>query len=309
MNSRASIILNTNNRLWLLKERSLPSALTQTYSNFEVIVVDNNSSDGTEEYMRDVAAKNPVVKYVRHEKDKGISASRNTGVRHASGDFVVFLDDDDAFDPRFLEVTVPVLEKLPQEYGALSVRTMMVMTGRTYYILKKLREGCFYAAVDDGWLMRRSVFEKISWDEDLYQDEDAAFGIEFFKRYKAGAVDELLLFKYGIRKIGSHKYLSFSIPSEKRLRGLDNFVKKYLPEFERAGNEKQLVYILRFIGQIYCMGGEIRRGLPFIWRAFRLKPNLRNTFNLIAALSGRYVYTLYWKVEVNLSHGDRAIKK
>ena len=303
MSSRASIILITYNRLELLKERSLPSALSQNYPNFEIIVVDDNSTDRTKEYLENFANndKRFQFKYIRHEINKGASAARNTGVLYATGEYIVFLDDDDALEPDFLAEAIPALTKLPQEYGAISVGRYLFTRYGKQYILPKLAPGSFYTAIDDGWLMRKEVISKIKWDEEMYHDEDVALGISFFKQYKAEYLDKPLFLKYDVKQVGGRRYLSLGLPHEKRLRGLDNFVRKYLSEFENRGTKNDRQFICRFIGGTYVMGGEIKKGIIFLWRAFRIKPSPRIFLNVLSACFGAKIYAIYWRTETGFA--------
>jgi len=81
--------------------RAIDSALAQTMGDLEVLVVDDGSADGTEA----VAAgyDDPRVRSLAHERNRGVSAARNTGVEAATGEYVAFLDSDDEWLPRKLE--------------------------------------------------------------------------------------------------------------------------------------------------------------------------------------------------------------
>src|SRR5687767_934711 len=70
--------------------KAIESVLTQTHRSLEIILVDDGSTDNTKE----VAAKYPSVKYI-FQSNMGVSAARNTGIEHSSGDFILFLDADD----------------------------------------------------------------------------------------------------------------------------------------------------------------------------------------------------------------------
>ena len=72
---------------------SINSVLGQTYDNLEVIIVDDRSDDGTEEYVRGLTDSR--VKYVKSDGNRGPSAARNLGVKQARGEYVAFQDSDD----------------------------------------------------------------------------------------------------------------------------------------------------------------------------------------------------------------------
>lgn len=91
-----SVYIPTFNRLKLLK-RALQSVLNQSYQNIEVIVVDDNSSDGTQEYLSEIAQIDPRVKFILKEVNSGACTSRNLAIEQAEGEYITGLDDDDYF--------------------------------------------------------------------------------------------------------------------------------------------------------------------------------------------------------------------
>lgn len=95
-----SVIVTTYNRRALLEE-TLDSIRNQTYSNLEILVVDNESGDGTENYVRSLS--DPRVRYFRNPNGGVIAVNRNFGLEQAEGDFVAFCDDDDLWLPRKIE--------------------------------------------------------------------------------------------------------------------------------------------------------------------------------------------------------------
>jgi len=87
-----------------LLRRALDSALVQTFADFEHIVVDDGSDDGTEETVRDYAARDDRIVYVRYDRNSGLPAVRtNEGILRARGEAVAFLFDDNVYEPDFLQ--------------------------------------------------------------------------------------------------------------------------------------------------------------------------------------------------------------
>src|SRR4030043_1337098 len=95
-----SVIIPTYNRAHLVG-RSIRSVLNQTYQDLEVIVVDDGSKDNTAEIVRGIT--DPRIVFLKHEKNRGVSAARNTGLKAARGKYIAFQDSDDEWLPQKLE--------------------------------------------------------------------------------------------------------------------------------------------------------------------------------------------------------------
>ncbi|HIQ05788.1 MAG TPA: glycosyltransferase, partial [Anaerolineae bacterium] len=105
-----SVIVPTYNRPHMLVE-AVRSILQQTYQNFEIIVVNDGGADA-EGLIRFLDADNRIT-YVRHNRQRGPGAARNTGLRLARGKYIAYLDDDDIYYPEHLETLVSYLEQNP----------------------------------------------------------------------------------------------------------------------------------------------------------------------------------------------------
>ncbi len=82
---------------------TIKSVLAQTFTDYEMIIVDDCSSDNTYEIAQQYAKENPQIRVIRQEKNGGVSAARNTALNAAKGDFIAFLDADDKWMPDKLE--------------------------------------------------------------------------------------------------------------------------------------------------------------------------------------------------------------
>lgn len=97
-----SVYIPTYNRLELLK-RAVQSVQNQTYKNFEIIIVDDNSSDGTQDFLVGLAKVDSRIRYFFKDKNNGACVSRNIAIDLAQGELITGLDDDDYFLPHRLE--------------------------------------------------------------------------------------------------------------------------------------------------------------------------------------------------------------
>ena len=113
---KVSVIIPTYNRAELLKV-AIASVLSQTYKDFEIIVIDDASHDNTQELL--TSLKDKRIRYIRHETNKRISAARNTGIVNSHGNYIAFLDDDDEWLPEKLQLQVDFLENSPPIIGVV----------------------------------------------------------------------------------------------------------------------------------------------------------------------------------------------
>src|SRR5690348_16573305 len=107
--SRITVVIPAYNGVRRYLAKALDSVLAQTHREVDVIVVDDASEDDTADLVRRYS-----VRYVRHPVNRGQAAARNEGARHASTDFLAFLDQDDLWEPTFLEETHAALIRNPE---------------------------------------------------------------------------------------------------------------------------------------------------------------------------------------------------
>lgn len=105
-----SVVIPLYNKGQYIK-RALKSILAQTVAPFEIIVVDDGSTDGGGEIAQ--SFQDPGIRLIRQE-NQGVSVARNRGVEEARGDLIAFLDADDAWKPRFIEVILELSKQYPQ---------------------------------------------------------------------------------------------------------------------------------------------------------------------------------------------------
>jgi glycosyltransferase involved in cell wall biosynthesis len=102
---------------------AIESVLAQTYRRWELLLVDDGSTDGSSAIAREYAARFSAVRYLEHEGhcNLGMSVARNLGIRHAAGEYIAFLDADDVYLPEKLERQVAILtreSRAAMVYGA-----------------------------------------------------------------------------------------------------------------------------------------------------------------------------------------------
>ncbi|MFH1657314.1 MAG: glycosyltransferase family 2 protein [bacterium] len=126
MNPKVSVIIPTYNREKLLP-RAIQSVLSQTYSNWELIVVDDGSTDNTKEIMEEFQRKDKRIKYIWQENFGGVSKPINTGLKASQGDYIALLEDDDEWLPEKLERQLEIFQNSKKEnLGLVGCNILMV---------------------------------------------------------------------------------------------------------------------------------------------------------------------------------------
>ena len=108
MNDLVSIIMPSYNTATYIKE-TIESVLAQYYQNWELLIVDDCSSDNTDEIIN--LFHDPRIRYFKNDKNSGAAVSRNRALREAKGRFIAFLDSDDLWMPQKLEKQISFMEK------------------------------------------------------------------------------------------------------------------------------------------------------------------------------------------------------
>ena len=96
-----TIIVPVHNAKKYLRD-CIESILSQTYHNLEIILIDDGSTDGSEKFVDDYAKSDKRIKVI-HQKNMGLSSARNTGLKHATGKYITFVDSDDRIEPNMIE--------------------------------------------------------------------------------------------------------------------------------------------------------------------------------------------------------------
>ena len=184
-----SIIIPTYNRIDLIGE-TLDSVLAQTYENWECIVVDDGSTDGTETLLNRYVERDSNFQYFHRPNDrpKGANACRNYGLEKSRGEFIVFFDSDDIMSPSCLKGRVNLfLRNMEKDMVVFSMGTFNAKEGKktnsdiwdSYIILEKIIENFVFKSKTP-WQIGAPIIKadvirnKIHFNEKIsnYQDDE-----------------------------------------------------------------------------------------------------------------------------------------
>mgnify|MGYP005837720585 CR=1 FL=1 len=192
-----SVVIPTYNRAQFLRE-AIESVLAQTFTGWELIVVDNGSTDGTATLC---ASYGPKLTYLLEQR-QGPAAARNRGIAAARGEFVAFLDDDDIWLPEKLARQLELMEQFPaagvvgcgQRCMDLSGRVFYTEPGKPRYELAELKLRCGPVGTTSGALVRKACLEELGgFDEGLRFNEDWDLWLRIVRRYELRGVVEPLV--------------------------------------------------------------------------------------------------------------------
>lgn len=265
-----SVIIPTFNRASTIK-RAVDSVLTQSFSDFELIVVDDGSTDRTEEILSDFSNKIKILK----TQNRGVSAARNLGAEVSAGRFIAFLDSDDEWRPTKLEKQLELMNK--KRLRICQTEERWIRNGK--FVNKparyKKREGDIFdlclthcAVTPSSVLLEKTLlFEYGGFDESFPLCEDYDLWLRMAPDLYFGLVDEELILKYG----GLCDQLSATPAMDKfRIKALSNLLKsrKDLPLEKRSA----LIETLKAKVNIFAGGAEKRGDLEAASQARRLIP-------------------------------------
>jgi glycosyltransferase involved in cell wall biosynthesis len=173
-NSEVSIVLPTYNGERFLRA-CVESCLAQTYSRWELIIVDDGSTDSTPDVVAELSAADPRIRSFRHETNRRLPAALNTGFALARGEYLTWTSDDNLYRAHALEQMARFLDRRPDadfvyaDYTAIDSEGT-VLHSKTSGPAERL---VFGNVVGPCFLYRRAVYERIGdFADDLYLAED-----------------------------------------------------------------------------------------------------------------------------------------
>jgi len=273
MDKKISVIIPTYNRYHLLA-CAIESVICQSYTNIELIIVDDNSTDDTEQLVKEYINKDSRVKYLKHDGNRGANAARNTGLKNATGEYVSFLDSDDEWEVTKLEADIKILAENKGFvicasnfcYVDLSSNKEIIrhsVVSETISRQDVLRLNCFIT--NDFMALKSNLLQIGGFDENLPARQDWDLWIRVLED-GLGIQNRLCLVK---KNIFHGDQISCGIGN--KLKGTRILLKKHLKLFKE--DSQAYLGILKSLALMYVLDKKTKRAISVILRILKIKQN------------------------------------
>jgi len=301
-NPKISVIIPTYNRAHLLP-RAIQSVLSQTYQDFELIVVDDGSTDNTEEVVKNF--KDKRIRYIQHGKSKGAPAARNTGIKTAKGEYIAFQDSDDEWFPEKLEKQMKAFDNASSEVGVVYTGFWRI-TKNNKKIYKPFswisqKEGDIHKGLlkrnfiaTPSIVVAQECFKKAGmFDENLLRLQDWELVLRLSKYYDFKYINEPLLISF-------YSPDSISADNGALIKAKKFILAKHFESF--AKDRKSLSKHYYDLGIELRSNGDFKNGRDYFIRSIMVYPfNIKHFLVAFISLFGQSIYnkaiTLYRRVK------------
>lgn len=262
-----SVIIPTYNRLSTIS-RSIESALAQTFHDFEIIVVDDGSTDQTREIVRGIDDNR--VRLICHDCNLGAAAARNTGMQAATGKYIAWLDSDDEWLREKLELQVGAFKHAaPDQKACYTAYERIEQNGSRIYTpqfadYKKLFLGCDQAP-GSTLLFDGTLLNEIGYiDTSLRRYEDWDWLLRYCSKYRLLAMEQPL----------ARIYYTPQRPSTIIESSASIFLSKYSDELRQFGLYGNIVISRRWmeVASYYALDHNLRKILQHLIKALIVYP-------------------------------------
>jgi len=279
-------------------EMAIRSVLNQTYQNYEIIVVDDASTDNTEDIVKGIVDER--IRYIRHITNKGGNAARNSGIRAAKGKYIAFLDSDDEWFPEKLDRQIRLFACSAETVGLIYTGSNVVdATGNkpSYQVLPEARghifdlllKGNYITGGGSSLMIKSECFESVGFfDETLPSGQEWEMIIRISEKYEIDFIGEPLINYY------VHGANTDSNP-EKIIKGYELILSAHREDYESIPS----IYALHYyeLGIRCFKYGFMKRGRRHFLSAFNYAPResyllkIKSIIHILTSFMGRNAYS------------------
>jgi len=298
---KVSVIIPAYNMAQYTVE-SVESVLHQTYKDYEIIVVDDGSQDNTKELLQ-TYVENQQITYI-YKENGGASSARNIGIQICRGEYIAFLDCDDLWLPKKLEISVDFLDSHP-EIGFVYSRAIIIDKNGNNLWFSKVRcysgEKAFEKLILRNFIkssspvVRRECFKKVGvFDETIFHPADRDMWLKISEHFPLGYIN-IPLIKY---RIGEWSYFERNIELAKKesLKVLENTFKRH--KFPKRVQNRAISYIYLCSSVSYARKSDLKRAKKEILISLKIFPYRLKSYLILFLLylTGKFIPFIYhWK--------------
>ena len=284
-----SIIIPTYNRSSVLTN-AIKSVLQQRFTDFEIIVVDDGSVDGTKEVV--ASLPDDCIRYF-YQNNQGVCLARNTGAQNAKGDYLIFLDSDDFVEQHWLEDFYNVLKETSYDIVYCNIKmiypngTIKLMEANNPYG-KPTKSNVKGLDMTGSWVVKKNLFFKAGmYDENIKFGENNELRLRFhYEKSRIGIVDKYnFIYNASIDGGGKNYY--------NKLNSLMYILDKHKEYYNQNTNSKKLFLQSAAVSAVRI--GEIKKANELFKRAlWDNKGNIKLWIQFIIS-TNKYLAKLKWK--------------
>lgn len=294
MKPLVSVIITTFNRSELVK-KAIDSVLNQTYMNFELIVVDDCSTDHTKEAVNSFS--DDRITYIQHAMNKG-EGSRNSGLECVRGDYVAFLDDDDEWFKDKLELQVDLLSAKPANIGVVHTGRVLYYTSTEEEVVdvKHRLDFCDNAledlAIDNGIctstvMVRRQCLDQVGYfDETFPYCQDYDMWIRLAEGYQ---------FTYIHKPLIRYRYHQTNLSKNwgAQIKGREMLYEKHAKYFSQSTPYNSRHYFE--LGVLKCLNNDMKKARKMYMKSIWLHPSFLKSYIAfgVSLLGSRFSHKVF----------------
>ncbi|MEA2112499.1 MAG: glycosyltransferase family A protein [Patescibacteria group bacterium] len=265
---KVTAVIVTYNRPDFVKE-SIQSVLNQTFTDFELIVVDNGVKIPAKDIVENF--NDSRIRYIQNDKNTDCAGGKNIGMKNARGEFVAFLDDDDTWFPEKLRLQIDAFEKNQEagfcftavtqvyEHGAID---SIVPSGMDNYYERALAKFSGFLAVT--LMVKKKVFEDIGYMDELFPSHtDIEWIIRIANKYKGIGINKPLV------RVMSLDHQQMGKNLDRRIKGREMILNKFKKEFEER--PKVLAKHLLMLGKYYRNDGQYKKAKEIFKKVYQME--------------------------------------
>lgn len=281
MSAKVSIICVCFNHKSFIED-SIESVLKQTYKNFEIIIVDDASTDQSDVKIQEIVKEHPEIKFIRSEKNLGVCKAFNSALAHVTGDYIIDLAADDMLYPDRLENGITLFQELTADYGVIFSDAEWVDEDANHLYFhsenfphRSIPQGDIYRNLIDlyficspSMMFRKEVIEKLKGYDETLSYEDFDFWMRSSREYKYLYDRQVSVKKRKVKNsLSRQQYKAFNKHGYTTYRVCEKILALNRTEEERRALQRRIFYEVR--QSIKIMDFSLAYQYALLWKKNR----------------------------------------